>query len=59
LPRDVELEDFSGVRVFTPAAFVHKLPVLRETFAFAEHRALRSPLRYFGGFLIAMLRKRS
>jgi SAM-dependent methyltransferase len=57
LPRDVVLEDFRGVRVFTPAAFVHKLPILRQTFAFAEHHALESPLRYFGGFLIAMLRK--
>jgi ubiquinone/menaquinone biosynthesis C-methylase UbiE len=58
LPRDVELEAFRGVRVLTPAAFVHKLPVLRHMFAIAEQRALTSPLRYFGGFLIAIARKR-
>jgi ubiquinone/menaquinone biosynthesis C-methylase UbiE len=58
LPRGVELEDFRGVRVFTPAAFVHKLPVVGAALLRAEHGALRSPLRFFGGFLIAMLRKR-
>ena len=57
LPHGVTLEDFRGVRVFTPAAFVHKLPIVGTAFAFAEHRALHSPFRYFGGFLIAMLRK--
>ena len=59
LPNTVELEGFRGVRVLTPAAFVHKLPILRRAFAFAEHRAVDSPLRYFGGFLIAIARKQS
>jgi ubiquinone/menaquinone biosynthesis C-methylase UbiE len=57
LPRGVELEAVRGVRVFTPAAFVHKLPLVRDVFAELERRALASPLRYFGGFLIAILRK--
>jgi hypothetical protein len=41
----------------TPAAFVHKVPVLRDALAIAERSALSSPLRYFGGFLIAIARK--
>jgi ubiquinone/menaquinone biosynthesis C-methylase UbiE len=59
LPPGVELEGLRGVRVFTPAAFVHKVPLVSRAFAFAEELALDSPLRYFGGFLVAMLRKRA
>jgi ubiquinone/menaquinone biosynthesis C-methylase UbiE len=58
LPRGVTLEEFRGVRVFTPAAFVYKLPLVRPALQVLEHRALTSPLRYFAGFLIAILRKR-
>jgi ubiquinone/menaquinone biosynthesis C-methylase UbiE len=58
LPANVELTAFRGVRVVTPAAFVHKLPLLGRAFSIAEQRALASPLRYFGGFLIAIARKR-
>jgi ubiquinone/menaquinone biosynthesis C-methylase UbiE len=58
LPSDVELESFRGVRVLTPAAFVHKLPLLGTAFAVAERHALASPLRRFGGFLIVIARKR-
>ena len=59
LPAGVEIEALRGVRVFTPAAFVHKVPLVRDVFAALERRAVASPLRYFGGFLIAILRKRS
>jgi ubiquinone/menaquinone biosynthesis C-methylase UbiE len=59
LPHGVELESFHGVRVLTPAAFVHKLPLLGPLFARAERHAVDSPLRYFGGFLIAVARKQS
>jgi ubiquinone/menaquinone biosynthesis C-methylase UbiE len=57
LPDGVTLEDFRGVRVVTPAAFVHKLPLVSRAFAAAERAALDSPLKYFGGFLVAVLRK--
>lgn len=57
LPRDVQLEGLRGVRVFTPAAFVHRVPIVREVLAIAERRAVDSPFRYFGGFLIALARK--
>jgi ubiquinone/menaquinone biosynthesis C-methylase UbiE len=58
LPDDVELESFRGVRVLTPAAFVHKLPWLGRGLARAEQHASSSPLRRFGGFLIVIARKR-
>ena len=58
LPVDVELVAFRGVRVVTPAAFVHKLPLLGRAISLVERHALDSPLRYFGGFLIAIARKR-
>jgi len=58
LPKDVVLEGFRGVRVITPAAVVHRVPLLRDVLRRAEHAALDSPLRYLGGFLIAIARKR-
>jgi len=59
LPAGVELVGYRGVRVVTPAAFVHRVPVLGSLVARAEERAVDSPLRYFGGFLVAILRKRA
>jgi len=56
-PAGVQIEGMRGVRVFTPAAFVHRVPMLRDVLAIAERRAVDSPLRYFGGFLIAIARK--
>src|SRR5262245_48503921 len=53
LPAGVELEAFRGVRVFTPAAFAHKLPFVGSVLQVLERGAVDSPLRYFGGFLIA------
>jgi ubiquinone/menaquinone biosynthesis C-methylase UbiE len=57
LPAGVTLEDFRGVRVVTPAAFVHKLPGFAQAFAAAERACVTNPLRYFGGFLLAIVRK--
>jgi ubiquinone/menaquinone biosynthesis C-methylase UbiE len=58
LPPTVEFVDFAGVRVFTPAAFVHKIPFVGGLFAQAERFATKSPLRVFGGFLVAIAKKR-
>jgi hypothetical protein len=58
LPPSVDLVGFHGVRVFTPAAFVHRVPVVAGLFAAAERLAVSSPLRWFGGFLIAVAKKR-
>lgn len=57
LPANLKLVEYRGVRVATPAAFVHKIPVVRDVFSFAERVSVRSPLRYFGGFLLAVLQK--
>jgi ubiquinone/menaquinone biosynthesis C-methylase UbiE len=57
LPPGVTLVDFRGVRVVTPAAFVHRVPGVDRLVARVEHAARASPLRRFGGFLVALARK--
>jgi ubiquinone/menaquinone biosynthesis C-methylase UbiE len=57
LPAGLELIEYRGVRVATPFAFVHKIPIVRAAFSYVERKSVRSPLRYFGGFLLAVLRK--
>jgi len=57
LPPDVELVDYHGVRVLTPFAAVHRIPWVGRGLSRAELLAGHSPLRYLGGFLIAVLRK--
>lgn len=59
MPPNVELVDYHGVRVLTPFAAVHRIPWMTRGLSPAERLAGRSPLRYFGGFLIAVLRKSS
>jgi ubiquinone/menaquinone biosynthesis C-methylase UbiE len=49
--------DSHGVRVLTPFAAVHRIPWMARGLSPAERLAGRSPLRYFGGFLIAVLRR--
>ncbi|HEX5101946.1 MAG TPA: methyltransferase domain-containing protein [Polyangiaceae bacterium] len=58
LPPALELEEVRGLRVLTPAAFVHKLPLVGSALARAEHVVTRSPLRWFGGFLVVVATKR-
>lgn len=58
MPASLELTDLRGVRILTPAAFVHRVPVLGPLLARAEALATNSPLTRFGGFLIAIARKR-
>jgi ubiquinone/menaquinone biosynthesis C-methylase UbiE len=58
LPADLERVDVHGIRVLTPAAFVHKIPIVRDVFGFAERAATTSPLRWFGGFLVVVCKKR-
>ena len=57
LPPNVELVDYYGVRVLTPFAAVHRIRWVARGLSRAERLASRSPLRYFGGFLVAVLRK--
>lgn len=59
LPPNVVLERIYGVRVVTPFANVYKIPILARTLSAIERKAVDSPLRYFGGFLVAVLRKKN
>lgn len=57
LPPGVAIEGFRGVRVLTPVAAAFRVPGLGAALVSAERAVLDSPLRYFGGFLVALLRK--
>lgn len=59
LPPNVRILSWHGVRVVTPAAFVHRLPGVGGLWGRAE-RALRDgPLARFGGFLVVVAQKAS
>jgi SAM-dependent methyltransferase len=58
LPAELSLVEVRGLRVFTPAAFVHRLPVVGPLFARAEREVTQSPLRWFGGFLVVVAERR-
>lgn len=58
LPPELESLGVRGLRVLTPAAFVHKLPLVGELLSKAERAVTASPLRWFGGFLVVIARKR-
>lgn len=58
LPDTLELVRVAGVRVVTPVASVHRIPGLSRVFAVAERACVDSPLRWFGGFLVLVLRRR-
>lgn len=57
VPTGMTFEGWRGVRVFTPAAMVHRIPVVGPVLTAAERRSVDSPLARFGGFLIAVCRK--
>ena len=59
LPPGVALERIYGVRIVTPFASVYKIPVIARTLSSIERIAVESPLRYFGGFIVAALRKQN
>ncbi len=59
LPPGVTLAGIHGVRIFTPAAFVHRVPVVRQMLAWLERVGRDSVLGRFGGFLVLRLEKNS
>jgi hypothetical protein len=59
MPLGTELVDSRGVRIVTPAAQVMRLPAAARIFRRAERLLCDSPLRVFGGFWIAALRKKT
>lgn len=58
LPRELELVDVRGVRIVTPAAAVYRVPLGGPLFSAAERALVASPLRWLGGFLVLVLRRR-
>jgi SAM-dependent methyltransferase len=58
LPPSLELVETRGIRVITPAAFVHRIPALGEGVRACERVLAASPLRHFGGFIVGIARKR-
>jgi ubiquinone/menaquinone biosynthesis C-methylase UbiE len=57
-PDQLVWQAWRGVRVFTPAAAVFKLPYVNKILPVAERMAVNSPLCRFAGFLISVYRKR-
>lgn len=58
LPPDIRLLGVRGVRIFTPIAQLHDLPLVGHLLGTAEKVAADMPgLRRLGGFLIAILQK--
>jgi hypothetical protein len=57
LPPGLRIEGVHGVRVFTPAAAAHRVPVVRGLLGWAESAARDSFLAPFGGFLVLQIRK--
>jgi ubiquinone/menaquinone biosynthesis C-methylase UbiE len=59
LPSSLEVVGVRGVRVFTPVALVHDIPLVAHLLAAAERWAADAPLlRWLGGFLIVVATKR-
>lgn len=57
IPENVSVVDYAGVRVLTPFAAAHKVPIVKSALSIGEFWARDSMLRYFGGFLIVILEK--
>ncbi len=58
MPWDLEVVSTHGVRVATPAATVHRLPVLKDVFGTLERRLRDGKASRFGGFFVVTARKR-
>lgn len=57
LPDDLELVDARGVRIITPLALVHDVPLLAPLLGKAERRLTQGVFSRFGGFLVVILRR--
>ena len=58
LPPNLELLDVRGVRVVTPLALVHRIPLVGSVVAATERWAADAPgVKWLGGFLILILQK--
>ncbi len=59
LPPGVSVESARGVRIVTPAAAAMRLPAIRETLRRLETRLADTRMSFFGGFYVAVLRKKA
>jgi ubiquinone/menaquinone biosynthesis C-methylase UbiE len=57
-PEGTRFEAARGVRILTPTAAFMRVPVLRGLLRSLEHRLADSPAAVFGGFYVAVFRKR-
>lgn len=58
LPQSLQIKRIRGIRVMTPVAHVHRLPLLRQVFEILEWKAADAPLlRQLGGFLVVVAQK--
>jgi ubiquinone/menaquinone biosynthesis C-methylase UbiE len=57
LPAGVALDGWAGVRIFTPAAVFHRVPLVATALRSLEFVGRDTPLGRFGGFLVARARK--
>lgn len=59
LPRELELVETRGIRVVTPTAKIHDLPLIGSAFSTVERKLADHPLgKQLGGFLVVVLRKK-
>ena len=58
LPPSLTLEAVRGVRIVTPAAAAMRIPAVARIFRQVEQRLADTPAAFFGGFYVAVLRKR-
>jgi ubiquinone/menaquinone biosynthesis C-methylase UbiE len=58
LPRSLRPIDHHGVRIVTPFAALHEVPLVRAVLGSAERRFAHGPLAKFGGFLVIVAQKR-
>lgn len=59
VPAEAQVVDYQGVRIWTPMAAVHRVPWLGDRLGRLERISMKSPVKVFGGFLIAILRKKT
>lgn len=57
MPSNLRLIDFSGIRIFTPTAAVHKIPLVGHALRKLEFLGRDTVLKYFGGFLVVIAQK--
>jgi len=57
LSADLEMVDSKGVRIVTPVAAIHRIPIVNKVVATLEKALSGSPLNVFGGFTVVIIKK--